>query len=731
MRISVSVLISRVIMLALLMLLPLAVAPAVSAANRFDYGCCLPPNQDCFPGDDALSTEQVFRDACDNAEGDVTSAAQCTAQQYCDMGCCCAAPNVPGSAAINATENLLEKTKWGCMEKSTSSAPFTWSAKTQGKTCVQICGGTTGGDGGQPTTYTLGGRVRQGTTPERAKVWVSATGVDDNRTTDAAGLYQFTLPSNKQYLITVEPDNISCRPQSTTLTLNRNRNDVNFNLDCTPQAGCANNKPVITNIVLERGTDGASFDIVYNSECGDFDSFVPLVCKKDKPCQPLPRTEDKHVVVSDLEPNTQYCFQVRAYEDPTGMTESDKICTITTGDAACMQGREGPWCGATPTGGSAVFSCDDKNKLTTNQCPAEQMCSETTEGPKCVPKSDCAKCNGLLGLFAKLNIKVPLGLEGYAPACSAHDYCYKEDTFVPSYKDCTKVTSCANYTSSLSCAADKCGITSCEWRNGNPELGTGVCTSTAPGVAPSCRQCAAGFGHCNATLCALISSDCYYDGVANEFFRDGHPQCIPKSEMACRFYDTAADCGNARVDIQYTGAMPTGGTHARTQNTDKFHFGVCNWVPAAGDREARCIKNSDNLINPADPKDDCQDAGKTGQDLLRCLNDTTPPTTTVTLKEPAVYGSSEINALPFGATDDVTLPEHIRTFFCASNTSARCYPNSTLAQVRIDDVNSTYSIYYYSVDRNANFEEIKNITVKAYKDNVTRLTKITIEEVET
>jgi hypothetical protein len=722
-------------------------------AAPYEYGCCLPTNDNCIAGSNPpFVIESAFQQACVDAEdgGTPQYATGSVCLDKCSLGCSCATANVAGRDVINSTEDLLRMTRHAHDQRTSATATYHWKRLSEyptGSKCVDICGG-----GGSSSTtppapsYTVRGTVRNSTGAMRDVAISFHTGGEQPVTvkTDVSGQYTTTLTGAKSYLLVAVPPASSpqCEPRTLPPFTLTNNKIQDLAIQCATSVGCTNTKPSISVPASLKGTDGATFSITYDDRCNSFEMFVPFRCEGAN-CNTgwtaLPSSVGKTITDSGLKPQTDYCYYVRA-TNAMGFIESDKKC-FKTGDQACMSlppNSPTTWCG-TAGGVSAILSCDDRNLLVTNRCE-NKVCMIAGSTPACIEKVPCAKCNGLLGLFAKIGLTIPDGgKEERHVTCGTSDasQCYMDrETTQPllfdAYSSCTAIDDCADYRSPYACSNNPCKAGSgtsaaCQWKELQSELGGGVCVSTASDAVPPCRQCNDFFGTCTREMCAAISSQCYFDAPTDEAGRLSNgfrPQgCIPMQEMACRFYDTPTDCigpsGAVRAAtyaITYDGEKRTGTTNIRTNSNDLFGFGACRWVEASN----RCIKDADNFS--PDNEDDCFQDVLTTEARTICLRDVTPPTTEFILKagSPPEYGSSEITTLPIRVIDDFTSPDRITTYACIVKTGS-CYPDKRLGQLMIADENADYTIYYYSIDAHHNSEEVKSQQLRVKKDDIPRL----------
>ena len=735
-----------------IILLILALFATQTQAAPYEWGCCLPAAGSCVPGNSSyFADKDAFTEFCGQIEGARIETSFNTCVGQCEIGCCCAGANVDGREVINNTEADLRLDRWACTKKTTSSLTYQYislATKPAGTSCVQACGGGVAGPGTgtTPTTKTVQGTVKNSTGSMRNVGVTFYTGglAPITATSDANGRYSVTVPANKRYVVSAVPSIAQCKPTSFELLVDTNKNQ-DITLECTATGGCISNKPSVTSLALVPGTDDVTFSITFDDRCGNFNSFVPFRCTgtgNTQACTALPVPTGRTVTDSGLTPDTNYCYKVRAY-NTLGFVDSD-CANIRTGDAECMAGeRTLSWCG-NDEGRQAVYSCNNRNILTQVSCTETQACSVSGSGASCIPKTDCDRCNGLLGLFAKVGIQIPGGSNRLLRCGTETPQCYidkekNQPLLTSAYSFCSDVENCDDYRSRTACeGGNACKIgdgsrTACRWKPASEELGTGVCVSTDPNAVPPCRRCEELLGFCNREMCQSISTGCYYDDVTSGAASNGfEPQgCMPKQEMACRFYDNETHCigpaGNrqaANFAITYSDQQKNtraGTTNERTASKDLFGIGACTWIAASD----RCIKDADNR-RIAD-EDDCVEDGLQGEALALCFSDVSPPTTDLVLKDPPEYGSSEVTSLPVAVSDDKTPINRITTYACL-NLSGPCYPNKPFAELALPDVNADYTVYYYSIDMHHNSEVVKSDRIRVKKDNIPRLNTVDIDE---
>jgi hypothetical protein len=757
----------RTIILILVLGLSFALLFEVAPVSAAVTGCCIPTQgtSACFTGAGVFPTQPEFDSACVAVpgylygRGTVTTCSGITydtVTDACNLGCCCATSNVVNSVQVNNDDTQLRMTKYSCVKKSTLDE--TYSFKTLAKpTCVEVCGGTTPTTG---ITHKVSGVVTNASNPlPGVNVFISTLSGYISNITDTNGKFTlYEVPVINTYVFAIHP---KCRPGKSPpnpppLLVDGDKSGVNIDLNCNLQT-CQHAVPTLTTPKLVKGTDQVTFTIMFTDSCQDLVQYEPLRCDKDfRNCIALPTQTAPDVTDSEsnglpsLANDTTYCYIVRARFSDGTYTNTSSLATgncVKTGSATCMNlpvGQPATWCGALGTPPTpAVVTCDSSNQLTkVKSCSGTQTCAlvgSNPPAPDCVDAADCGLCNGLLGLFASLGLKIPVG--GLQKTCGSETpACYLETSLraastaskpllIDAFSSCTAVGSCADYGNKDSCGSNSCGIgdsssTACEWKVINEELGKGVCT---PRGAPACRSCEAILGYCDAAACAKISPDCYFDGDPNGLASS--LGCIPKSEMACRYYDTQGDCvgtgPNAVFDIHYGADGKRAGTTNRltTSSKDKLGFGVCSWT------NNHCVKDADMRFTTAQTEDDCIE-DNTFDANRACVRDRAPPVTKVFLRTPPIppiYARPEVRTLPFSVSDDMTPVDRIKTFVCFRNATSNCYPTESVANIALPP-EGEYDLLFYSMDSSSNSEVVqsKHIFIKDYHQ--ASLERVTIEE---
>ncbi|MDD9953878.1 MAG: hypothetical protein OXR66_06095 [Candidatus Woesearchaeota archaeon] len=692
------------------LLLILLVVPIATALEP--YGCCIPPHGSCFDGS-AFTSETDFQNACTQADGAISGAGQrvsCSSYTQCQQGCCCAGSTIFDSPTINNNEELLQTSQNECSVKNG------YTFRAQQGSCVETCGGTTVVLPPDEQTYTVSGVVvnSSDTTPlSGVGVYVPLIGGDLSDITDGSGRFSITnVPQMRTRVFAIHP---ACRPgQSTPIIVDENKDGVEIALTCEEQ-GCQPAAPTFTvQPTVQRGTTAVAFTVDLTDTCQNFVQYEPVRCIGDF-CNNLPPTTTSAIVDPVVQPETEYCYIVRARFGSGATTETSKVC-VTTGHELCMNNQEPAWCGSFE-GNAAVLRCDEQNQLNPTVCDAWSVCMDRGT-PACERVPQCETCNGLMGLFAKYNPSISLDGVGTSPCssvCSEDSKLAGKTLMCDAFSSCAGVSDCAQYMTQGACERDTCEITQCDWRTVNEELGSGVCV----GAKAPCDQCDDLFGYCNRDVCSAISNDCYYDGDENGLSEA--KGCIHKDDMACRYYDTEEHCTNgvqAVYDIRYENGERRG-TNARTiASRDLYDIGACTWVTSMN----KCIKDADNKRD-AQQEDDCYENNYVFTDPT-CFADSTPPETTFYLS-PAPYPRIDLRTIPYAVSDDATPLDLIRTYVCLG---ANCNPDAPLSSLTLEGAGS-HVLRYYSIDASENAEVIKEATITVVDTHQPAIASVAIKEV--
>jgi hypothetical protein len=711
------------------------------------FGCCVPDTPiDCFDSATAqYSTQQQFFDACRAAMfntsmadaqvrshilGSGTCAPYRAAGEKCEIGCCCNTAENPstGDFTTNATCSVLH-----AADPLNNPREFRSSG---GLSCEQVCGGS-------PTvpstrSYTISGTVTNEDGPVRgATVYFNNVNnaIASNPTLSDGKFSVHNVPEGTQVLVAVPgAQTPTCRPKSVTVTSTSNAPPTEIVITCATGT-CEAQAPSINALSLLEGKNVARFTIGFTDACGTLAGFDVQRCERvsgaldASTCATRSAAASEYIDELDKE-STEYCYTVTARQESGTGIASQPAC-ITSAAAECLDGKSGAWCGLTSSGAPGRLSCGANNQLTETACGTGQVCQQYGKTAECLAAPSCEECAGALGLFAKLPLSIPFGATSVScqvlrttgvPASRCYDDTARlspdgslSATIAKSVNACAHVRSCASYASQGTCVANPCAVRTedgaaerCAWVPLVPELGIGVCSGA---TKPACDACGA-LGTCTRDVCEAISDDCYFDELDNGLLPDerGYPRCLAKEDMACRYYDTRADCigaGTAAVfDIRYAGDTRSGGTHARTTaSADAMSIGSCTWE-TGGSAGGYCIKNADNYHDPTQPsrEDDCIELGVFQTDPS-CVVDATPPVTSFALRSPALYGKHEIASIVFSAKDDTTPVDQIVTLFCISQST--CYPNMEFGKLDLSTLtNGTYRLRYSSQDMNGNIEPV-------------------------
>lgn len=693
------------------------------AATGQAWGCCVPDTAvDCFDGSiigyqgsftanfapKCLSTmtdrNQTNQELISNHILGYGSAATCAPfrvpGQKCELGCCCKDAITPKTGTQTTRESC------SILGAADPNDPRSFKPLEAGKTCEEVCGGVN-----QPTVprYTVSGVVVQPNNQTIRNVMVSVdyhNNPQNSVTTDASGAFQLPNPVGGTVRFIAVPTSstvpTTCRPTTVQQPIT-GATTLKIVMQCDAVA-CTNTAPSISGIGVVSGTRNVSFSVTTPDGCGTLMGYTIKRCERQgnvinaSTCVFL--TPNHQFTDVNVKENTELCYIVNSsFRSGTPITASAQAC-VTTGSLECMT-RSGPWCG----GPSTKLRCDQNNKMITEKCPQGQYCS----AGQCIATPECQKCNGVGGLFSKLDLSVVVdtlksckelasaATEPAAKRCYVDNALAGKPAIVPVYNSCLAVTSCNQYKSKNACESNLCeakaqdgDIDNCRWVDINTELGLGICT----GEIPSCTACNDIAG-CNQQTCTAIDKGCYYDDQANGL-TNFTARCLAKQDMACRYYDTETDCLGGKPAVYALGT-----TNQRTPSSDVLGIGACSaWITDG--TLSRCIKNADNSPNARE--DDCIQNGAFSTNKA-CVKDSTPPTTNFILRINATYAQHEITSLPFNVVDDMTLPVDIKTYVCFSKTP--CYPRQLARAVTVPDVGE-YTMYYYSVDKHGNHEQVKS-----------------------
>ncbi len=697
-------------------LLILLLVPFVSADP---WGCCVPQQGVCYDST-GFATQNAFEGACTGAGGTLQGSGileTCATIPECAVGCCCAGPEVFDSPTINSTESTLSITQQACTGKGTG---YQFTTRPEGATCVQACGGSTGVEAG---THTVSGSVVNASDTSQALpgVDVFIPGGSLRATTDAAG--RFTLTGIPQMRSSLFIEQEGCVvSQSEPFDITQNIQDVILEFSCGEVAACEHQVPTFAQPPRSvPGTNETTFIVGLQNSCGDLLQYEPFRCDENfENCRSLGISFSPVITDEGITPSTTYCYKVRARftDGSTTVSTEDSLACITTGDSACVSRRASDpatWCGRFEEE-DAVLSCDENNHIEAQKCGSLMCASRPT--PQCVPAPECEKCNGLLGLFAKLDLKIIVGQ--FERSCS--DTCLLDAEYrgsarmVDAYKTCLSVGSCADYKSRDACTAGTggaCGLQEeCSWVDVNEELGQGLCVSSGEQACSACNDLG---GLCNKETCEALGP-CYYDGERNGLAST--KGCLPREDMACRYYDTQAECGTipAGWDVTYADS-PSGTNLQTTESDDLLGLGTCAWngqfcrkdADMRGELEDDCVVNNYIYTDPD------------------CLADNTPPETTFYVTDGQAYDQATLRTLPHTVTDDRTPVDQVETYVCFSRPGESCYPTERLSAA-VAPAPGTYDMHYFSKDKSGNMEAIRTTPLTIGVSTGLELLGVTIEE---
>lgn len=301
------------------------------------------------------------------------------------------------------------------------------------------------------------------------------------------------------------------------------------------------------------------------------------------------------------------------------------------------------------------------------------------------------------------------------------------DAYYTRYDSCQEISTCYDYKTQSACEQDACfafttvsgssATNGCEWKSYNAETGIGVCRPKET-QNQDCLRCDtdSAIGYCDQTMCGLYG-DCFYkttiqhdtvdqynylkkdEAYSLEFNTNREwflPSCLPQETIGCFYYDTQEQCvgqsGNAQVQVLYDAqGNRIAGSNARSStSSDILGLGVCAWYETTTGVSG-CYKNADNYLSTDQKKyltdasgknpDDCYyDDGftkPTTKEYLDCVSDSTPPQTTLFLRDPVqedeyystiartylpVYGKNQLADLLFTPTDDTWSSSRLQTY---------------------------------------------------------------------
>ncbi|MFW5865537.1 MAG: hypothetical protein ACOCU6_00405, partial [Nanoarchaeota archaeon] len=361
--------------------------------------------------------------------------------------------------------------------------------------------------------------------------------------------------------------------------------------------------------------------------------------------------------------------------------------------------------------GSSTFRMTNHSYEISDEDCVGKTCVETPYDPlnddygaTCKEPIECSTCNGPFGVYGASDNMITYSSENNQSRQMQCDrfldptpdnfantqwarLCYYDMSLssINYYNTCSKVGTCYDYASKQACENDPCNSMDggCQWSSYSEELGVGVCKPVKQELQ-ECVRCdsESPLGFCTEQLCENNYGECYYRKPSNNTVESEEktilsdiqgittqddryssdqtvPTCIDQDKMACGLYETEQDCvGNGtgiEVDVTYENDKAIYGTNKiLTASQDRFGYGGCTWVENASNNDNNgCHKNTDGLFDDG-PVGDCYSSSYF--DKLKCWQDTTPPNTTLILRDPPeneaykdlpTYGINEIANITF------------------------------------------------------------------------------------
>ena len=355
-------------------------------------------------------------------------------------------------------------------------------------------------------------------------------------------------------------------------------------------------------------------------------------------------------------------------------------------------------------------------------------CIEDGADADCVYQSNCAECNGVLGLFWPTGKAwwESASVEGGLADCVDITSCYLDSTrsSQDQYYACAGITSCYDYRSEGACRADAetCGKGPCEWMPSAAygEVGMGVCRPITEDQQ-DCSRCTDdqrnAFGICNLDRCGLYGA-CY--------FSEERKSCSDRATLSCTDYQNEQDCTGGtvvNVNVDWTTAdcnpedpachklLPTGGAaNTRTPSEDILGLGTGEYraTPAG----LRCVKDADNNNFQ---ESDCRLSD------VRCKTDHEAPQTaliplTKYREGKPLFGRNSVIAIAVrDAVYRQSEPGKISTFWCLAAEGENCYPDQEAADAirytQEEQLSGNYNLKYFSEDFSHNLEPVQTLAV--------------------
>lgn len=640
--------------------------------------------------------------------------------------------------------------------------------------CVETCSGYAGTPPRDAETWTVEGSVldTNSQTLEGVRVWYLGGGSVYENYTDAQGNYKIhRVPEGTH---TFRAERSDCQPSEVTREVTsdtmvdfvgQDALDCSSGL-CTPdpvsgtQASIVNlgdNSVTITwsettcsprgyNVIRKRKTN-------YGTIIGSLNlGFIPAGSPTsfiDRDAPTYPPTSYKYETCYEIETvarSGQRIQQERPAEDTHCVPVMSRSCIenfIPEDDPQCFNSNTEfrpliPPSPPSPFTGEGY--CDNTNRAFGSECQAGSFCSQAAGTPECVTTTSCDECNSIFGLFFDPLEVVEGEACGLKPVCTLNTNNANHSMEV--LESCGLISSCFDYRSPTACTDNNCSVGGgCQWRNvdGLEEFGLGVCAPIAG--TGECERCADFGSLCDAALCSTYGPDCYFN--ANDATGSEELGCLSKERMACRYYDTRADCVGSRpnarnYDITHEpteeGVQRTGVTNALLDpSEDPLGFHKCVWVSTdAEDPEAGyCIKDSDDW-RPEAPltgelQDDCEERGTPSH---RCFADNSSPRTIVPLIPHSYVSFEQFKQTPISVVDgNESLPESNARFCLLPTTSATgeppCYPDQPFTNL-VPEEEDEYSLVWYAFDPAGNLEEVQEMVLNIYEPSTAVLINATL-----
>ncbi|MFH1073442.1 MAG: carboxypeptidase-like regulatory domain-containing protein, partial [Nanoarchaeota archaeon] len=733
-----------------------------------EVGCCFSPTYGCQAG--------IQRTTCiDSAGGSFFPDSDCTDVSNCIQICCCDSVghgNVISQSACSNPPFHFAQNPPSAYVGSPQDCTTACGGKIVEPGCPPVCTGT----GGPGESFFIEGKLIDQTGGNVVGAYVDLKERTDLRAISYSdGSYKITGIPNSPPDYTVRASKPGCDLAEYTPKIpiaGGSVSDVNIQLNCQASGACLPENPVLSDPLPVPKAPSAGLSWTLNNNCdGQVNNYVLWRCDENQEnCINVAQGQTLQTFTDTaLSPRATYCYIVDVYIQvgsdmftKTSRDETVKHC-LTLGDAECLREHDLTFCVKSETVDYAA-DCLQNNVLhPLDDCKVKsQFCIVKSTQAQCVAPQSCDNCTGFLAMFSFLNPNLEVDYQ-YETACSnsQETFCYLDKekvtqsaataTIVDVFNSCQYVTKCADYKSKENCqgaTADPCKVLNqdCAWIDlYAPELGLGSCSLSEEQQAP-CEQCVEIFeGVCTQRRCESLSkgtNTCYWNNDAN-IRGEQNNKCVSARDMACAYYDTKDACeGNPPINFQADVAYDTRLNHRNERignhnnqpltggiSKDIFSFGRCKWD------SINCYKDADSHFFTYETgaltmwkSDDCEQGitsqtftGYSDQELLSCLKDTAPPTTTLTLKTPAEYTLDELARGEFFFVDDAegALGKRILgnpklyTRFCVYDPAVDsfCYPNLTYQQLSGEKAPKpgSYTLRYYAFDDSLNLETVQAV----------------------